>query len=135
MLLEPGHRRHPLIVEAIGFNTRLVHQAGHRPCGQGRLHKLPCVMGGTRPGHKGIARAHRTAVDDQPARAAAAQPRQRLLHAVKVQQTGGHHQKLSSTAGTLATIWDFTSASGGTFSRRSVCPTTWLNTGAATAPP
>ena len=45
-------------------------------------------------------------------------------------------QKLSGASGTpLATTRGFTSRSGGTPITRSVCCTTWLNTGAATAPP
>ena len=57
----------------------------------------------------------------------------------QVRERGHGHgaQKLSRSAGTvlLAMICGVTSMSGGTLIRRSVCCTTWLNTGAATAPP
>ena len=127
--------RHALVIQAERFGPFLGHQTGHGASGQGLGHEAPGVMSRARAGHEGIAWSHGAAIQHQALRTEGAQPLQGLLHAVQVQHPGGHHQKLSSTAGTLATICDFTSASGGTFSRRSVCPTTWLNTGAATAPP
>ena len=135
LLLEPRQRRHPLIVESKGLHPFLGDDAGARAGGQRLLHELPRIVGRTGPRHEGIALAHLTAVDHQPTRTGRAQPAQRLVNRGVPQESGGHHQKLSSTAGTLATICDFTSASGGTLSKRRVWPTTWLNTGAATAPP
>ena len=90
-----------------------------------------------RPGDEGIAgRAPggcRCAACRARAGPASARRRRALGSAVSAMR----HQKLSrsAAAGLLATICGVTSRSGGTPIMRSVCCTTWLNTGAATSPP
>ena len=86
------------------------------------------------PGQEGIARADLAAVGAQPAGDARAQPLRRGVGMGQVQAV--RHQKLSlRRTALLAMICGVTARSGGTPIRRSVCCTTWLNTGAATAPP
>ena len=118
--LEIGHQGDPLIVEGVPIRTFGRGQAGTGPLRQCLGHVGAGVVRGTRPCDERITRAYLTAVDHQAANAQRLQPLQGLLHVLNPSHPRGHHQKLSSTAGTLATIWDFTSASGGTLSRRSV---------------
>ena len=90
------------------------------------------VVARAAPGEEGVAGPHLPVVGAQRA----AQPRR---------EPGGggrggvellQHQKLSSSAGPgCTTICGRISMSVGTFIMRSVCCTTWLNTGAAISPP
>ena len=89
---------------------------------------LAAVGRGTGPGDEAVAGADLAAVGLQRARDLGAQPLRCLLGCVKFA-----HQNDSSTA--FATICGLTAMSGCTPIMRSVCCTTSLNTGAATAPP
>ena len=111
-----------------GVGTFGFEQAGARTLRQRGLQVLASVGGGTGPGDEGIPRTDLAAVGAQIARDALAQP---ARHQDRVVQ--GRHQNDSSTA--LATICGLTAMSGCTPSRRSVCCTVSLKTGAATSPP
>ena len=126
------------IVEAEAGQVVVVDQAGGRARLQRGSDEAARVVRVTRPGQEGIARRA-----PGGGRCAVAPRRARPSHCAAASAWGRCEvrsacaQKLSRSAGTvlLAMICGVTSRSGGTLSRRSVCCTTWLNTGAATAPP
>ena len=123
------------VVEAEAGEVVVVDQAGRRARLQRGSDEAARVVRIAWPGQEGIAGAHLAVVGAQLAGHARAQP---LCGGVGMGQVQGiRHQKLSGSAGAtlLAMICGVTSRSGGTPIRRSVCCTTWLNTGAATAPP
>jgi len=126
--LEARQRSDVLTFQRKGLHARLLHQAGRGAAHQGIGHMGAPVRGRTGPGDEAVARADQAAVGLQRAGDAAAQP----LHGVAGGVEHLHH-KDSSTG--LATIWGLTAMSGCTPIMRSVCCTTSLNTGAATAPP
>ena len=131
--LQAGQRRDAGIGEAEALDIGVFHQAGGGAGGERGGDVLAAVAGITGPGDEGVTRLHLAAVGAQRAGAPFGQPAGRGLGRLQSRQ----HQKLSSTgtAFWLATIWLFTSRSGATPSRRSVCAVTWLNTGPATLPP
>jgi len=92
------------------------------------MDKLAAVDRRTGPGYETVTRANQAAVAAKGAGDPAAEPVRRLRRSVELK-----HQNDSSTAWT--TICGLTAMSGCTPIMRSVCWTTSLNTGAATAPP
>jgi len=137
--LQPRDGQHTRIVDVVLGHAIGLDHTGQGTGGQGLTHVGTAVGGGPRPGHEGLvsAHAHAAAVHDQLGHTAFGQPGLHGGHVLKEGQLLGH-QKLSTSAGTSrseATMWGATAMSGSTCSRLSVCCTTWLNTGAATAPP
>ena len=115
--------------ESVGLHAFLLHQAGHRAARQGTGHVGAAVGSGAWPGNKRVAGGHQPAIGLQRAGDARAQEGNGLLGGGE----GLQAHNGSSTA--LATICGLTAMSGATPIMRSVCCTTSLNTGAATAPP
>ena len=91
----------------------------------------PRIVAAARPGQEGVTRPHLAVVSAQRVRTPGPEPICGSRGRRQVQ-----HQKLSTSAAPgWKTIWGLTSMSVGTPIMRSVCWTTWLNTGAATSPP
>ena len=106
----------------------MLDQAGRGAAHQGVAHMGTAVGGCAGPCDEAIPRRDATAVGVQRAGDARAQP----LHSLVEIGQGADHSGSSTTS---ATICGLTSMSGCTPIMRSVCCTTSLNTGAATAPP
>jgi len=134
---QPGQRGDAFVAEPAGCHALGFHQASGSAASECGGHEVAAIGGLPRPRDEGITRLQRAAVAAQPApvaqRHARGQPGGCFLGCG---QGRDHAQKLSVSPGTgLALICAFTSMSGATFIMRSVCCTTWLNTGAATSPP
>ena len=111
-----------------GFTAFVLHQTGSSALFKRAGHVLAAIGGSARPCDESVTGPHLTAVRAQFARHALAQPLGRLNRGLELD-----HQNDSSTA--LTTTCGLTDMSGCTPSRRRVCCTVVLNTGAATSPP
>ena len=113
--LEAFVGRHPVIIEAVSLNARVLDQAGGRAGCQGGLDILTAIGGSPRPCDEAVALARLAAIGPQRAGHALMQPARSLLRGVKLD--GGQND--SSTVCVM--ICGITLTSGCTPIMRSVC--------------
>src|SRR3990167_1869540 len=126
--LEPGQCSNFLAREAERLHTLVLDQAGRSTAHQGIAHMGAAIGRGTGPGDEPVTWLNEPAVSLQRPGDTGTQP-------FNGSRCGGKDLHHSDSSTTSATIWGLTSTSGWAPIMRSVCCTTSLNTGAATAPP